>query len=211
MRDAHRAGELVEAALSPHFRPQDFPDGFACLGREVYRTTRQHLGRQGLDQEHCQDVFQVFLLDVIKHLRRHGAKRIGNLRAWLHAVARHAAYHHLVKLFGTKDKPRPTWISLEELLDGDAHFYLPRAPQQLTQDDDELEGILFSAVRSLEGRQRELAERYILRGESPEDVARQMGLPSARAFRHLKKQTMQRFTEALREKLATKVPPSWVA
>lgn len=209
MTDAHHAGDLLHQALLPFF-PQSPPDTLHSLGQEVYSRLYKQLRGQGLDRDHCQDVFQDFLLNVIRHLRQHGAESVRELRAWLHTVARHTGYQHLKRLYGPKRNPHLV-VSLDSLLEGDAEYYLPHAPPVMTHGGDELEQLLLEAIHRLKGRNREFAERHFLRGQAPDEIMREMGLPSDRSFKRLQRQTLRLLIEILKTAFAYTLASSWVA
>jgi RNA polymerase sigma factor (sigma-70 family) len=209
MNDLDHAGGLLEQVLTPHF-PQIPPCHLHTLGRETWVRIQQHIRRQGLDRDHSQDVFQSFLLNVTRHLENHGAETVGELRAWLHAVARNATNHYLKKIFGSKHRPRPPLVSLDELLAGDSEFYLP-APPVITQDDDELERLLIQAIARLKGRPREFAERHFFYRQSAEEIKQVMDLPNDRAYKRLLRQTVKLLVDILKIAFAHTLASTWVA
>lgn len=210
MSDPHHAGHLLYQALSRFF-PRLAPHVLHSLGQEIYSCVAKRLHREGLRREDAQDVFQDVLLAATRYLQRHGGDSVSELRGWLHTIARNSAAHHLKKLFGTKEKPYPTMVSLESLLEGEAEYYLPPAPPVMTHDGDELERLICQAIHRLHGRNREFAERHFIRRQSPEEIIRAMELPSHRSFQRLQRQTLKLLVEILKGAFAYTLATSWVA
>lgn len=80
------------------------------------------------------------------------------------------------------------------------------APDTLKQDDEELERALSEGISRLEGRDREFAERRVLRGQTSEVIMREMHIPSARLYKHLEKTLLEHLVEILRVPAAVAVP-----
>ena len=210
MSDPHHAAELFEQALVP-LLPGHPPSCLAAIGREIHFSIIRRLAASGLEVDHVEDLLQEVLLGAVRHLERHGAASVSNPRAWLHAVARNATYHYLRRRFGTEQHRRPDQVSLDELFEGGNELHLPRGSEPLTLDDDNLERMLIKAIRRLQGRHREFAERRLLRGESREEIREAMRLPSARSLKRLEKRTLELLVEVFKVALAYSLASACVA
>lgn len=207
--DLPHAGTLLEQALAPFF-PAEEPSRLRRLGSEVFAAVDRRMRAEGLDPDLASDVFQEALVDVLRHLQRNGPNRVYDLRGWVHAVARHAAYRQLKALFGDQQHPHPAVVSLEGLLEGEGECVLP-APPPLLQTDEDLERILMAAIARLQGRHRQLADRHFIRQESAAEIKRAMALPSDRSLARLYRQTVRCLVAAVKELLAHTITSHWAA
>jgi DNA-directed RNA polymerase specialized sigma24 family protein len=207
--DGHRAGELLKHTFGAYY-PEIDPEELHRLGKGIFSSLDRRVRSEHLAPDLAWDIFQVFFVNCLKHLDRHGAGSVIELGRWARTVARNAAYHFIMDLRGNGNGDDPVIVlSLEELLDGDAEYHLP-SPPLMWHSEEELEALLLAAIDRLEGRHREFARRHFLHRESREDIKRAMELPSDRSFARLYRQTVRFLVDVVKDLLAHTVAAAWM-
>jgi len=145
------------------------------LGSEVFKTTRSRLKVEGFsDLDHVQEVFARGLTKGLEHLHKHGGPSVLQPRAWFHKICHHETAHYLMQLAHDSGSVLSLMEGETDLLD--VSIYDPQRVDEL----------LRKAFQQLPPRHRELILLDMVKGLSPAEIEKSMGLHSHGYFLKLK-------------------------